>query len=183
MAENSPNEPVLFAHQQPKDSSSRKKFILLALFAAIIVAGLFLLFAYWPSLVPGEAPSSFNQGYTEYKNVIRKPNRDFDIYLKHLFIVSAQGMVSENMLGQKVALVGGRLKNEGAQTLDVVELIVYLTDLDGKPIRSFLRTVVKPDKPLFPTEVRQFQVTLTPYPPEWTAAVVQTEIYGFRYKH
>lgn len=176
-------EGAIFSKEKPAGISRGRMLIPIVAVAVLILGVGVTLLLLWPKIAPGEAPAAFKQGYTEYGGVIRKGNPDFDIYLRHLFILSAQGMVSENMLGQKVALVSGRLRNQGAQTLDVVEVEVILTDLDGKPIRRFLRTPVKPDRPMLPSEVRNFSVTLTPYPPEWTRAVVQTEIHGFRYKH
>lgn len=176
-------EGAIFSNEKPPGNSRGRMLIPIVAVAVLILGVGIALLLLWPKIAPGEAPAAFKQGYTEYAGVIRKGNPDYDIYLRHLFILSAQGMVSENMLGQKVALVSGRLRNQGAQTLDVVEIEVILTDLDGKPLRRFLRTPVKPDRPVMPTEVRNFSVTLTPYPPEWTRAVVQTEIHGFRYKH
>ncbi|MBP7864454.1 MAG: hypothetical protein KA419_00780 [Acidobacteria bacterium] len=176
-------EGAIFSGEKPSSGSRGKRMIPIVAVAVLILCVVIALLILWPKIAPGESPAAFRQGYTEYAGVIRKGNPDYDIYLKHLFILSAQGMVSENLLGQKVALVSGRLRNQGAQTLDVVEIEITLTDLDGKPIRRFLRTPVKPERPVLPSEVRNFSVTLSPYPPEWTRAVVQTEIHGFRYKH
>ena len=120
------------------------------------------------------------EGRTVYEGVVRRGEPAFEQYRRYLRLVSAAGQVSENLLGERQAVVAGEIANSGSRVIDVVEITATLLDFEGRPIASFTKTPIKPALPLQPMEIRRFSVWVEPFPDDWLSGIVDVEVHGYR---
>ena len=170
-------ESPIFGTEEP----STKK-INLTLIGTILGAAVLVALMIWFVVVIQKKGPAYKKGRTVYKNVLHKKDAGFDHYLPYLKIINATGQVSENLLGWQQAVVAGDIANSGNRIVDVVEIEAVLLSPDGKVIRKFIRTPIKPDFPLLPMEERQFSIWVEPFPKQWLTGRVEVKIHGYRIK-
>lgn len=89
---------------------------------------------------------------------------------------------SENYVGQKIRVIGGRLKNTSEKSLRMIEVKMVFTDFDGKPIHEYSEKVLhENERPLAPGAEFRFEVRQENLPRTWNYRVPITEVTKIAY--
>lgn len=160
-----------------QDDSSRKIIIIVAIIAAILIAGLF----YGLMRVSGGGTASRPP---RLEGAIRPGSPDWDKYSNYIVRDEPEADEAKRALGDIVMTLHTTVRNFTGKTIDGLELRAAVVDQQGKPIKE--RTVVviptseHPELP--PNKTLPVQVLLDGMSETDDRANIKMEITGFRFK-
>jgi hypothetical protein len=112
---------------------------------------------------------------------------EFEAYKSSVRLENVKGTIGIPIAGPRFALVDGILSNEGARSLEAVEMHITLFDVYGKLSKEVTRTPLRPgigmeNRPMAPLEKRGFHFGVEAVEQLWDPKKVVIEISGLKYK-
>ncbi|MGH9941607.1 MAG: hypothetical protein ACRD9R_04510 [Pyrinomonadaceae bacterium] len=159
-------------NMEEADASRRKIFIIVALVAALPVAGLI----YWATR------SSPAGGPPQLENAVRAGSPEWDQTRQKLvvdFSADNDATEGERALGDVVMTMKPTVRNFSGRTIDALELKATVVDLQNQPVRE--KTAIFQDD-LENNKVAQKEITMEGFKKTDVRANIRIELTGVRFK-
>ena len=156
--------------------SNRTLIIVVAVIAAIAIAGLF----YGLMRFAGGGQQSPDAGL---QGAIRAGSPQFDEYKSKIFLDDPEATEAKRALGDIVMSLQTTVRNLTGKTINGLEVRAAVVDYEGKPVKQRTVVVVPTRQPeLGPNKTMQVQVLLDGMSDTDARANIKMEITGFKFK-
>ena len=155
--------------------SNRTLIIIVAVIAAVAIAGLF----YGLMRFVGSGPATD----TGLQAAIREGSPQFEEYKSKIFLDEPEAIEAKRALGDIVMTLQTTVRNLTGKTLNGLEVRASVIDYEGKPVKQRSLVVVPTRQPeLPPNKTMQVQVLLDGMSETDARANIKMEVTAFRFK-
>ena len=155
--------------------SNRTLIIVVAVIAAIVIAGLFYGLMYLSS--SGPAPNAALQG------AIRAGSPQFEENRKNIVLDDPEAVEAKRALGDLTMTLQTTVRNLTGKTLTGLEIRAAVVDYEGKPVKQRNVMVIPGKQPeLAPNKTLPVAVMLDGMSDTDARANIQMEVTGFKFK-
>ena len=156
--------------------SNRTLIIVVAVIAAIAIAGLF----YGLMKFAGGGQQTADAGL---QGAIRAGSPQFDEYKSKIFLDDPEATQAKRALGDIVMSLQTTVRNLTGKTINGLEIRAAVVDYEGRPVKQRTVVVVPTRQPeLAPNKTMQVQVMLDGMSDTDVRANIKMEITGFKFK-